>query len=1554
MHTQIKFSKAFNQKLLLLLTMIGALGFSFQVSADFQVGTCTIKDPVEPPHGTECPGQSLIGGLDFSNAGAGIDLRYADFSTADLTIAIFTNSNLTGANFNGAILTGATFTGAIWDHTICPDGFNSEAHVGQTCEGAYLDTDSDGVTDAADGFPSNPAASIDSDSDGFPDYWDEACDAACQGGSGLTIDQFPYNNAASRDDDHDGFPDVWNTSPFNCNVTCQVNSGLGLDVGLDDAGAIFVDVNTPATYGVDADGLTWSTAWPTLQDALAVVAAGQEIWIAKGVYYPDEVALNNTEAADDSFALVNKTALVGGFAGGESVAADADIESNPVVLSGDIAQDDANVDLNGVHTGFETLNNHGGTNSHRIVSASSVIARLTGLIISGGGSSVSGNESGGGIHCASSELKLERVRMVYNRAINTGGAIYCNNSNTKLVLDEVEIDNNYAGTNGGGIYQNLPGQFEMYHSSVTNNEANGGGGIAMFNGATAIIENSTIAFNTANTGGGIRIQGDGTIDSTDLEMNFSTLAYNDATVADGGGLYLTNFVRAELVGTVITGNTALTSGSESVARTDDDEFAADYSSFGDDSFSGLHLIGSGGVPLNTFLTTPSSTAYVADQSDVDIVDNMLIHLGGFARVLALPQDSSLKNAINEIDCDKADIHFDQRGFPRPYKQQFEGDLNCDIGAVESNDHDLDGASDDVDAFPANLAGSTDIDNDGFPDAWTPGCLSACQTGSGLVLDAGIDAAGAIFVDKNAVGGTYDGATWTTAFQNVEDALADAGTTEGYEIWIARGVYYRDEAVGATNNNASLRFNLKGGVALVGGFAGGETQASQADPGNNAVILSGDIDQNDTNKTNDIHTAYEGANNHNGFNSEGIISCNSQAGLVRLTDISITGGGGSTALSVGGIEVQACNILLQRVGVFFSRSGTALGAGSISFNGLGGYSFRMEDSIIEGGYTASTVEGGGMTLQGGTSEIIRSTISGNIGAGQGGGLRLVDHKAFIENSTIVNNSANEGAGIFVDSTGSISGQKYLHLVLSTVAHNTATSGDGGGIYLGGTGDADIDLQGTVVTGNTATGVGANVYRGTSDEAYGGYSYFGDSGTSGLADGLSDNVSVAAFLTNGSEPTVFINPETVGDTVNSVLVDHGGFTPVLPIPSVSPLRNTIPDFICNDDASLSTDQRGFPRPYMNDPGGDFSCDIGAYELNDYDLDASPDNIDTDDDGDGMDDSFEETYGLNPFNATDLGLDPDGDTLTNIQEFNLGRNPNIADFAEPESELVISPKSYRYAFQFDTATCDSVATPVRYTIKNNDTVSRDITGTITFDNVVNATDWQLKSGNDTCSNTTILSGASCTFDVVFCAPDATGNHAGEINVPTDSVDTPILTSALYNYESDQIEAERRLPPVISDLVITNINAAPVVVTDGRIKSGELHTYEWTITGYHPSYESSIAMFNCFGTAPTTCGSNFSNNIFNSSLMAPSGTAAGTWTYNGIVANTYTYTVNHTLTYNAGEDAGGNTNEYLIRFYRKSQADVQTGNSSLSGMVPGNIMPLNTDYYDTSGRRLNITVIQ
>ena len=83
-----------------------------------------------------------------------------------------------------------------------------------------------------------------------------------------------------------------------------------------------------------ANGLAWQTAFDTIQGALARSRPGDEIWVAKGTYYP------HASDRNVSLDLKKEVALYGGFSGRETRLDQRDYQKNVTILSGNIGKGD--------------------------------------------------------------------------------------------------------------------------------------------------------------------------------------------------------------------------------------------------------------------------------------------------------------------------------------------------------------------------------------------------------------------------------------------------------------------------------------------------------------------------------------------------------------------------------------------------------------------------------------------------------------------------------------------------------------------------------------------------------------------------------------------------------------------------------------------------------------------------------------------------------------------------------------------------------------------------------------------------------------------------------------------------------------------------------------------------------------------------------------------------------------------------------------------------------------------------------------------------------------
>ena len=132
---------------------------------------------------------------------------------------------------------------------------------------------------------------------------------------------------------------------------------------------IYVNIDA---FGLN-NGTNWTDAYTSLHVAMDIAVAGDEIWVAQGIYY-----------ATTYFELRTGIEVYGGFNGTETLFSERDWETNKTILSGDIGQDDVNTDGNFI---AETWAHIVGSNADHIILADMGVdstARMDGFIITAG------------------------------------------------------------------------------------------------------------------------------------------------------------------------------------------------------------------------------------------------------------------------------------------------------------------------------------------------------------------------------------------------------------------------------------------------------------------------------------------------------------------------------------------------------------------------------------------------------------------------------------------------------------------------------------------------------------------------------------------------------------------------------------------------------------------------------------------------------------------------------------------------------------------------------------------------------------------------------------------------------------------------------------------------------------------------------------------------------------------------------------------------------------------------------------------------------------------
>ncbi len=834
----------------------------------------------------------------------------------------------------------------------------------------------------------------------------------------------------SHDCNANGIPDA-------CDIADEASADENANGIPDECEAAVLYVDQSAYFG-DEHGTTWEDAYWDLQDALRVAAsprtAATEIRIANGFYRP----ASGTSDREATFQLINGVAIYGGYPGYDAPDPD-ERDPNPItngtILSGDIG-----------------VNGDPGDNTYHVITGSGTDATavLDGFSIVGGYDTRDHPDGyGAGMYNDLGSPTISNCLFAKNYA-RIGGGMY--NIHANPTVTHCTFSGNFADEEGGGMYNNDCSP-TLTSSIFCGSLAHTGAGLYGYSssGPTSIT-NCVFAGNYAQgTGGGLVNVVPG------LTMTNATVYANHGW--DGSGLYNSPSTDATVINSIFWANAGgpqIGGGAPAVTHS---------------CIEGGHA-GAGNIDANPqFVYAPgpggswnSAAIYNAtshrttfwDTSQDWGTDRLVGKLLRPAVMHAYEPYRYLQLVVMANTYPKIEVLGDFA---------YLGEAGGVYGVYDLHLH---ASSPCTDTGTNGAPELPEFDFEGDPRVWD-GNGAEEEPGVFATVDMGADEFmwGVCYVDANATG-LNDGTRWADAYTDLQDALDDASNPENgiTDIWVAEGTYKPDRGTGDRTDT----FQLLNGVAILGGFAGGETNPNHRDPASNVTILSGDIGTVGDDADNSYHVV-----TGSGTNSTAILDgFTITAGNASGSDPH--GEGGGMYNSGGSPTLMNC--------IFEDNSASAGGGVSTRDYGIPVFTnctFHQN----------TAVDGGAISCTDSSPLLTQCVFAANV-AVEGGGVRNDDSSPTLLNCAFMGNSADYGGGlmsthssnpmltncVFTGNTaGANGGGMHSFYGGSPLSTNCTFSGNsavqaGGGTYYFHSGGASA-LRNCILWGNTAPS-GSQIY------------------------------------------------------------------------------------------------------------------------------------------------------------------------------------------------------------------------------------------------------------------------------------------------------------------------------------------------------------------------------------------------------------------------------------------------------------------------------------------------
>ena len=708
----------------------------------------------------------------------------------------------------------------------------------------------------------------------------------------------------------------------------------------------------------------------------------------------------------------------------------------------------------------------------------------------------------------------ENITLTGTVTNDNGGAVYVNGGTFTMKNGSKIIGS--SAQNGGGVYVN-GGKFEMTGTATLqgNKATTHGGGVHIFSDGTFTMNGGTIggtAANTATYGGGVFVSGG------KFNMNGGTISENTVTES-GGGVFVQGGTFNMKGSAVIQGNEATSTNSHACG-------GGVYVNGGEFTMSGEATIqgnnasttdtnraaGGGGVYVNGGTFTLTGTAKIQGNTTTGTNSLTKPSGGGGVFVIAGGTFTMSGGTIGGTEANSAN-EADLGGGVYIGVNVEKGSFTMSGGTIKGNTADqngggvyvaggtftVSGSSLTITGNTANnvcLAnGNTITIGDSGLTGGTIGVTAETITSGGAVqiTDKDVTGADGIFTsddpDYSIV--KYNGAVYLSdaetkyvagadSTENLglfKDAL-DAVNGSGGTITLLKDIYGSNAVFGTGSaNNQPITFegssestsfilDLNGKI-IDRGLSPAATDGSviKIDGGALTIRDSSATDPDGTNGTGTI----------TGGNSSG------GGGGIHITSNSMGSVFGSLILESGSIRDNSANGS-NGGGVYiagdcdFTMKGGSINGNTVknSANSHGGGVFvggifTMENGIITNN-CSELGNGGGVNIgSNGTFTMRDGTISANDAGMTGGGVNLGASGATmtLEDGTISDNTASYNGGGVGVSTGDFT------MSGGTIGGNTATNGNGGGVYVDGTNSIFFMHGNGTIKNNTAV-LGGGVY------------------------------------------------------------------------------------------------------------------------------------------------------------------------------------------------------------------------------------------------------------------------------------------------------------------------------------------------------------------------------------------------------------------------------------------------------------------------------------------------